>query len=129
MILGQDLYHAIRPLKYFAADEKCSPIAVRLPIGWFLSGSLPLSSGLVSTCFEANEEQDFELTNQVKSWYDMESYGALKQVDPRSTADARAHDIPENTTVHNGKKSDVGMLWAEDDIDLPNNHFSALVQL
>ena len=27
MILGQDVYHAIRPLEYFAADEKCSPFA------------------------------------------------------------------------------------------------------
>ena len=38
MILGQDVYHAIRPLEYFAADEKSSPFAVRLPIGWVLSG-------------------------------------------------------------------------------------------
>ena len=37
MILGQDVYHAIRPLEYFSADEKCSPFAVRLPIG-YLSG-------------------------------------------------------------------------------------------
>ena len=55
-------------------------------------------------------EQDFELANQVKSWYDMESYGALKQVDPRSSSDARAHEILENTTVHNGKRYNVGML-------------------
>ena len=42
MILGQDVYHAIRPLEYFAADEKCSsPFVVRLPIGWVLSGPLP----------------------------------------------------------------------------------------
>ena len=33
MILEQDAYHAIRPLEYFAADEKWSPFAVRLPIG------------------------------------------------------------------------------------------------
>ena len=72
MILGQDVYHAIRPLEYFAADEKSSPFAVRLPIGWVLSGPLPSSSGLVSTCFKANMEQDFELASQVKSWYDME---------------------------------------------------------
>ena len=74
-------------------------------------------------------EQDFEFANQVKSWYDMESYGALKQVDPQSAADARAFDIPKNTTVQNGKRYDVGMLWTEDNIELPNNHFSALVQL
>ena len=129
MILGQDMYHAIRPLEYFAADEKCSPFAVRLPIGWVLNGPLPSSSGLVSTCFKANMEQDFELASQVKSWNDMESYGALQQVDPRSAADARAHDILQNTTVHNGKRYEVGMLWAEDNIELPNNYFSALDQL
>ena len=61
MILGQDVYHAIRPLEYFSADEKYSPFAVRLPIGWVLSGPLPSSSSLVSVCFKANIEQDFEL--------------------------------------------------------------------
>ena len=116
MILGQDVYHAIRPLSYFAADVKSSPFAVRLPIGWVLSGPLPLSSGLVSTCFKANMEQDFELASQVKSWYDIESYGALRQVDPRSSSDERAHEILENTTVQNGKRYSVGILWAEDNI-------------
>ena len=129
MILGQEVYHAIRPLEYFTADEKCSPIAVRLPIRWVLSGPLPSSSGLVSTCFKANMEQDFDLAIQVKSWYDMEAYGAIMQVDPRSASDASAHNILENTTMHNGKRYDVGMLWAEDNIELPNNYFSALVQL
>ena len=130
MILEQDVYHAIRPLLYFAADEKCSPLAVRLLIGWVLSGPLPSSSGLVSTYFKANMEQDFELASQVKSWYAMESYGALNQVDPRSASDACAHDVFENTAVHNGKRYDVGMPWAEDNnIELPNNYFSALVQL
>ena len=116
MILGQDVHHAIRPLEFFAADEKSSPFAVLLPIGWVLSGPLTSSSGLVSTCFKANMEQNFELTSQVKSWYDMESYGALKQVDPRSSSDAHAHEVLENSTMHNGKRYNVGKLWAEDNI-------------
>ena len=103
MILGQDVYHAIRPLEYFSADEKCSQFAVRLPIGWVLCGPLPSSSSLVSTCFKANIEQVFELACQVKSWYDMESYGAFKQIDPRSAADARAQEILETTTFHSGQ--------------------------
>ena len=70
-------------------------------------------------------EQDFELASQVKSWYEIESYSALNHVDPRSAADARALDVHENTTVHNGKRNDGGMLWAEDNIELPNNKFSA----
>ena len=54
MIPEHDVYHAIRPLEYFAANDLCSPFAVRLHIGWFLSGPLPSSSSLVSTCFKAN---------------------------------------------------------------------------
>ena len=119
MILGQDVYHAILPLECFAADERCSPFVVRLPIGWVLRVPLLSSSGLISTCFKTNMEQNFELPSQVKSWYDMESYGALNQVNPRSAADARAHDVLKNTTVHNGKRYDVGMLWAEGNIKLP----------
>ena len=102
---------------------------MRLPIGWVLSGPLTSSSSLVSTCFKANVEQDYELGCQVKSWYDMESYGAYKQVDPRSAADARAHKILETKTFHNGQRYDVGMLWVDDSIQLPNNYFSSLVQL
>ena len=59
----------------------------------------------------------------------MESYGAIKQVDPRSAADARAQEILETTTFHNGQRYDVGMLWADDSVQLPNNYFSSLVQL
>ena len=101
MILGQDVYHAIRPLEYFSADEKRSPVAVRLPVGWVLSGPLPSSSCLTSTCFKVNIEHD-KLASQIKSWYDIESFGAIKQVDSRSAADARAHEILESTTIHNG---------------------------
>ena len=56
MILGQDVYAAIRPLEHISADEKRSPFAFRLPIGWVLSDPLPSSSSLVSTCFQANIE-------------------------------------------------------------------------
>ena len=65
----------------------------------------------------------------MKSWYDMESYGALREVDPRSTAAARALDILENATVLNGNRYEVGMIWAEYNIELPNNYFSVVVQL
>ena len=64
-------------------------------------------------------EKDLELDSQLKSWYDMESYGELKQVDPQSTAYARALDTLENTTVHKAKMYDVGMQWAENNIQLP----------
>ena len=52
MIFGQDVYHAIRPLEYFSADEKRSTVSVRLLIGWVLSGPLPSSSYFTSTALK-----------------------------------------------------------------------------
>ena len=67
MILGQDVFHAIRPLEYFDTDRKDTPIAVRLPLGWVLSGPLPSTSGLFSTCFKAvsRSEEDAKLADQL----------------------------------------------------------------
>ena len=59
----------------------------------------------------------------------MGSFAAMKQVDPRSAADARASKLWQETTYHDGCRYQVGMLWADDEISLPNNYFSALVQL
>ena len=76
MILGQDLFNFIRPLEYLDADRKNTPVAVRLPLGWVLSGQLPMTSGFVSTCLKAvacNQEFDTNLANQPRSWNDMES--------------------------------------------------------
>ena len=132
MILGQDVFLSIRPLEYFDSDRKNAPVAVRLPLGWLLSGPLPSSSGLYSTCFKAvasNKELDSELADQLRSWYDIESYGAYKQEDSRSAADARALEILEETTYHDGIRYHVGMLSTEADSSLPKNYFSALVQL
>ena len=95
MILCQDMFHCIRQFTYFETDRKNSPIAVRLALGWVLSGPLPSTSSLFSTCFEAvaQRETGSKLANQICSWYDIESCGAYKQVNPRSAVDARAEKI------------------------------------
>ena len=54
LVLGQDAFAAIHPLEYFEAESKNSPIAVRLPLGWVLSGPLPSTACMLSTCFKAN---------------------------------------------------------------------------
>ena len=131
MILGQDVFHSIRPLEYFESDRRNTPVAVRLPLGWVLSGPLPSTTGLFSTCVKAvsQKEQDCTLSDQLRSWYDIESYGAYNQVDSRSATDVRATKILDETTYHDGSRCQVGMLWADDEICLPNNYFFALVQL
>ena len=132
MILGQDVFHYIRPLEYFEADSSNTPIAVRSPLGWVLSGPVPSTTGLFSTCFKpiASSENDSSLAEQLRcSWYDIESCGAYKLVDSRSPADARAMKILKETIFTVGCRYQAGMLWADEESTLPNNYFSALVQL
>ena len=61
MVPAQDVYHTIRPLEYFSADEKHSSFALRLPKSWASSGPLPSISILVSTFSKANIEQDYRM--------------------------------------------------------------------
>ena len=89
---------------------------------------MPTSTGFLSTCFKCNTD-DTELACQIKRWYEIESYGAYKQVDSRSAEDKRMAKILDSSTVHDGSRYAVGMLWAEESIMLPDNYYSSLVQL
>ena len=109
MILGQDVYEYICPLEHCQDKSQKSTFAVRLPIGWVLSGPLPASTGLISTCLHCNIE-DVSLVEQVKSWYELEPYGTYKQVDARSSDDERANKTLEASTIHDGDRYAVGML-------------------
>ena len=82
-ILDQDVYEYIRPLEYGQDKSQKTLFAVRLPIGWVMSGPLLSSNALISTRFKC-KIGDVCLVEQVKSWYELESYGAYKQVDDGS---------------------------------------------
>ena len=64
----------------------------------------------------------------MKNWYELESYGTFKQADPRSSADKRAQKILVTATIHDGSRYVVVMLWADDNIHLPDNFYASLVQ-
>ena len=129
LIIGQDSFHAIRPEEFFKseADPNTSPVKVRLPISWVLSGPMPTYTGFLSTCFKCNTD-DTELACQFKRLYEMESFGSYEQVDSRSVEDKRVAKILDSSTVHAGSRYAVRMLWAEESIMLPDNYCSSLVQ-
>ena len=88
---------------------------------------------------EINNGQDFyhairpdeymSLVDQIKTWYELESFEAFKQVDARSAADKRALSILKNDTFHDSERYVVPMLWNDKESTLPNNYFSSLAQL
>ena len=103
-------------------------MAVLLPIVWVTSGLVDSTIAFLSSMFKVScttAAQD--LTEEVRRWYDIESFGTLKDVTP-AKADAKATEIVERTTRHDGERYEVGMLWAGENSSLLNN-FSALAQL
>ena len=127
MILGQDVFHAIKPLEYFQGRNQNTPVAVRMRIGWVFSGPLPSTLGVRATTFKCNVD-DAAFADQVKKLYELEPYGKFEQDDPRSSADKRAQKILDSTTLHDGSCYVVGMLWADDNINLPDKFYASLVQ-
>ena len=127
MILGQDASHAIKPLEYFQGRNQNTPVAVCMRIGWVFSGPLPSTLGVRAATFKCNVD-DAAFSDQVKKWYELEPYGTFEQDDPRSSADKRAKKMLDSTTLHDGSCYVVGMLWADDNINLPDNFYASLVQ-
>ena len=62
MILGQDVFHAIRPLEYFESNRRNISVAFSVPLSWVLSGLLPLTTGQFLTCFEAVTPKEYDCT-------------------------------------------------------------------
>ena len=127
MMLEQDVFHAIKLLENIKGGNQKTAVAVRMPIGWVLSGSLSSPNGVLSTTFKFKDE-DVALAEQVKKWYELESNGTFKPSDHRYAADKRDLKSLDSTRLHDGSRYNVGMLWDVDKIHLPDNFYALLVQ-
>ena len=86
IILGQDVFHAIKAFRIPTRRKSKKLVAFRIPFGWVLSGPLPSLIGVRATTFKCNVE-DVALADQVKKWFKLESYGSFKQAVPRAAAE------------------------------------------
>ena len=128
VILGQDCYQLHRAIDY----RKCGnakPWAVRTKLGWKLSGPLPQqeTAKLATESLVAAEVDP--LADQVKSWWSMKSYASNCSVSGRSKEDERALEMLKATTNFDGERYEVGLLWKNAKLHLPNNYSSAVSQL
>ena len=94
VILGQDAYHLIRPLEYKSGDRN-GPWAVITSLGWTVSGALPKAKTncLGATC-NLSVSSD-PIADQMKKWWDMETYASGCDVSGRSKEEKRAQAILE----------------------------------
>ena len=127
LLLGQDAFAGTCPIEVASLDAR-SPCAVRTPLGWVASGPLPAEFVRSVSSFHASIDFDDGLADQLRTWWDLETYAAARSVDPRAKCDQQAVEILETSTHHDGTRYVVGMLWADPTAELPNNYFAALAQ-
>ena len=128
VILGQDCYDIHHPFEFKKLEDKTAPWAVKSKIGWALSGPLPAKQA-ATLATTATSIADDKLANQLSKWWDIESYASNFDVTGHSKDEQRAIKTLEQTTRFNGERYEVGLLWREEEMKLPNNFYSAMGQL
>ena len=101
---------------------------VKTALGWTVSGFLPKKeTSRLSVSCNLSIASD-PLSEQTKTWWDMEIYCYVCKVTGKSKEEKRTLSVLEKTTKHNGERYEVGHLWVEDEPSLPHNYFSAYQQ-
>ena len=120
VVLGQDCYGVHHPTEFQKSENTSAPWAVRTRLGWALSGPLPAKQ-LATMSTSADK-----LASQLSRWWDIESYASNCDVTGQLKEKQRAIDTLKETTRFSGERYEVGLLWREDEVMLPNNYFSAI---
>ena len=128
VILGQDCYDIRHPFELKESEDKAAQWAVKSTIGWALSCPLPAKQA-ASLATTATSIVDDNLANQLSKWWDIESYASNCDVTGNSKEEQRAIKTLEQTTRFNVERYEVGLLWREDEVKLPNNFYCAMGQL
>ena len=129
VILGTDCLSLTRPLGY-QRGQPGEPWAVRCSFGWAVNGPLPkkIVSSLTSCHSSVHQSADFDLNEQIKTWWDSESYGSRVKTDGGSRSDVKALGTLEKTTHCENDRYTVGISKNSPRSSLPNNYRSALKQ-
>ena len=88
MILGQYHYDIHHPFEFKESEDNTAPWAVKSKIGWALSG--PLRAKQAATlATTATSIADDKLANQLRKWWDFESYASNCDVTGHSKDEQR----------------------------------------
>ena len=128
VIPGLECYDIHHPFEFKKSEDKAAPWAVKSKFGWNLSGPLPAKQA-ATFATTATLIGDDKLANQLSKWWNIESYASNCDVTGHSKEEKRATKTLEQTTRFNGERYEVGLLWREEEMKLPNNFYSAMGQL
>ena len=102
---------------------------MKTKLGWTLAGPLPQQKAVQMTASCVTASEDDALAEQIKTWWDIDSYASRCDVSGRSKEDEKALQMLEQTTKFDGERYKVGLLWKRIDPFLLNNYSSSLSQM
>ncbi|XP_043241191.1 uncharacterized protein LOC122391399 [Amphibalanus amphitrite] len=123
LLLGANVIEAVLQLEVRTGNPG-DPVAIRTVFGWTLTGSVaelvPRQVRDVMLIHRATEESD--LCDAVKDFWATESFGSMFEGQvSRSRGDIRAQaTLNEMTKLRDGHY-EVGLLWKEDGVKMPDN--------
>ena len=134
LLLGANVLEAVLQ-REARVGEPGEPVAIRTAFGWSLTGSLasvvPEHHREVMFVGRSSAEQPEEdLSTMLQNWWSTESFGT-KHTDEQALTpdDEKALRILEKTTRHQGGRYEVGLLWQDEEVDMPNNYTMAYSRL
>ena len=112
------------PQLYLQEDTRIGktndPIAVKTTLGWVLMGGKNSVNKINTNRLVTNE--NINLDQQLEKFWTIESYGTHSIESSKvmfNKEERRALDILEKTTVKNGNRYEVGLLWKNEETKLP----------
>ena len=130
VLIGQDVPQAHIVLDYCWGDNPQSqPYGTKTPFGWCVAGPTnrkeDSSKPVALSVFEfdwAKDKPVMNLNQQVEKFWASESYGFGNSIDgSNSIEDDRAQEILHATTRLRDGRYEVGLLWRNRNVALPNN--------
>ena len=97
-------------------------------IGFDLSGPLPAEQAVALATTATSVSED-KLANQLSKGWDIKSYASNCDVTGHWKDEQKSIKTLEQKTRFTGERYEVGLLWREKEVKLPNNFSSAMGQL
>ncbi|XP_065088575.1 uncharacterized protein LOC135710053 [Ochlerotatus camptorhynchus] len=125
ILIGLDNLRLALPLKVREGDGT-GPSAVKTRLGWCVYGQQKerLTEGYSFHVCEC--ETSSELHETIKQFFAVEANGAIPVQASFNKEEERAQRLLEQTTRRIGAHFETGLIWKQDDINLPNSYAMAV---
>ena len=106
------------------------PIAIISPLGWAVGGHVPKTVVTRHINSMHSSQENTNLEKQIARWWEIESFGIGHDSDnPLSSQDSKALDMLKSSLRFKDGHYEVGLLWREKEVSLPDNRNTALRRL